>query len=112
MFSLTKAFSAISRVLRPVGDEAEDLQLARRQPELADLVFVHPERRGRRLDWNLNFADDDLGCLAGDRQSEPDAEPREQRGDQRAVDLDRVFDDQVLVLDKRRSAISTPLSAP
>ena len=45
MFSLTKSFAAISRLLRPAGDQLENLQLAPGDAQLSQL-FLHSATNG------------------------------------------------------------------
>src|ERR1700690_872281 len=95
-------------IAQPGGDEAENLQLARGDAELAPLGPVDYERAGWRRNFfdnrfrnrflNDRFLNDDRGFLSGERQSQPDTESGKHGGDQRTVDLDRMLDDQEAIL--------------
>ena len=77
------------------GDVGEDLVLARGDAELLEPRAVDDEGIGR--------ADDDdllLRLAAGHAEAEPDPQRGEDQGDEGAVDLERVFDDEEAVLEE------------
>ena len=84
------------------GDQVENFELAWRDPESLLLRRIGSEGfegRGFRRDEHFlhhdRFADD--FATARDTQPKPDAEGREHDGDERAVELDRVLDDDETV---------------
>src|SRR5271166_6878713 len=92
-------------ITQPGGNEPENLQLARSDAELAYARLIDNERtRGQRRYFPDDrfcddcLLDDDRRLLSGEGLSEPDAESGKQDGDQRAVNLHRMLDDQEAVL--------------
>ena len=92
---------AVAEALR---DQLEDFQLAPRDAEILQSLLVESERlRGCR---HGNFLDDEDLLLFRELQAEPDPEASEERGNEPAVDLDRVLDDEeakLNQLEQRRS---------
>src|SRR6185369_3315107 len=95
------SYLAVAETLR---DQLKDLKLAFGDAELSLLFFIDGERLGG--DRHGHFPDDldflqqhDL-FLAREFESEPHAESREQGSDERAVDLDRMLDDEKAKLDQ------------
>jgi hypothetical protein len=84
-------------IAQPGGDEPENLQLARGDAKLVQARFVDDERFSG-LCRDGDFLDDGGGLFSGEREPQPDAERCKQGGDQRAVDLHRMLDDQEAVL--------------
>lgn len=85
------------------GDQGEDFELACGDAEALLVGRIGSEgfeRGGFRGDKHFphhhRFADD--FATARDAEAEPDAESREENGDQRAVELDGVLDDDETVL--------------
>jgi hypothetical protein len=111
VFSLTNRRSAISPIAQAVRDEAENFQFAGGDGELAgprlvgDKRIVLPSLRRnfsndcfRDNPFDNRFPDDRLRPLSSQRQPQPDAERGKKCGDQRAVDFDRMLDNQEAIL--------------
>ena len=89
------------------GDEAENLELARRNAEFTGARLVDNERARRHRNFfdnrlrdrflNDRFFNNDLGFLSRERQPKPDAESSKEGGDKRAIDFHRMLDDQEAV---------------
>ena len=79
-------------VAETLGDEGEDFELARGDAEGVELGLVEGEGFG-----GDSFDDDRLAGF-GELDAEPDAEAGEEDGDECAVDLEGVLDDEELVL--------------
>src|SRR6185437_7094586 len=84
-------------VAHPCGDETQNLELPRRDPQLLAAPAVNDERRGG---WDVNLFDNDSLRTPGQLGAQPDAERGEKQGDEARVDLDRVVDDEKAVLDR------------
>src|SRR5438270_6580094 len=81
---------------QPSGDERQDLVLAGRNTKRVDARLIGDE-------WLRVAHDDDLPNDfrgSGELEAEPDAEPREERGDETAVQLEGMLDDEVAVFDE------------
>ena len=82
-------------------DEVQDLELTRRDAEGGDFGFINLKRRRYgNFDSNGDLAYDDLLPPRGYPESDPDAGRREYRGNERSVDLDRMFDDKPPVFNR------------
>src|SRR6185369_9442710 len=97
------SYLAVAETLR---DQLEDLELAFGDAELSLLFFIDGERVGGdrygHFPDDLDFLQQHDLFLAREFESEPDAEGREQRSDKRAVDLDRVLDNEEAKLDQSK----------
>jgi len=93
-------------IAEPVGDKGEDFELACRDAEALLLGRIGSEgfaregfrrnlRRNQHFPHHDGFADG--FATARDAEAEPYAEGREEDGDERAVELDRVLDDDETV---------------
>lgn len=84
-------------VAQPRGDETQNLELARRDAQLLSPRAVDDERRGG---CDRNFFHDYTLRAPGQLGAEPDAEAGEEEGDEAGVDLDRLLDDEKVILDR------------
>jgi hypothetical protein len=84
-------------VAETLSDEAEDFELTRRNAEGVKLGLVEGEG-GWRIGGDEDFAKDDFFAGFGELDAEPDAEGDEDDGDNSAIDLEGVLDDEELVL--------------
>jgi hypothetical protein len=79
-------------VAQALGDQLEDLELPRRDPQLADAPRVRRERlRGngaRRGRLRIG------GFSLSERTPQPDARPGRKESDETGINLDRVLDDE------------------
>src|SRR5689334_22102296 len=82
---------AVAETLR---DQLENFQLAPRDTEIFQALLVESEWLGHR-----DFSDDENFFLVRQLQSKPDPETGEECGDESAIDLDRVLDDEEAKLD-------------
>ena len=99
MFSLTKSFSAISRLLRPAAISPRISCSRGVIPSCLESRAIDDERTRRGLDRDVA----DHGDSSRTRvsfEAEPDAKRREDERHEPAVDLERVLDDQKAVLDE------------
>ncbi len=95
VFSLTKSFSAISRLLMPRGDENKDVELAGGDAEVLALAVVGGEGLAG---GDRDFLDDDFLAGLGEPEAEPDAERGKGYGNQAGIDFDGVFDHEKVVV--------------
>src|SRR2546423_4956541 len=87
----------------PRRDRLEDLELSWGDAELSHARRIGDERVGyadQYLDGHGHLAHDDRFARSRELEAEPDADDREQKRDDAAVDLDRVLDDEKPVLDE------------
>src|SRR6185369_5422057 len=84
---------AVTETLR---DQLEDFKLAPRDAEIFQALLVERERLNR---GHRNFFDDENFFLLRQLQSQPDPETSEECGDETAIDLYRVLDDEEAKLD-------------
>src|SRR4051812_47981766 len=89
-------------VAEPASDQSKDFELAGGDAEALLPGHVWGERSNRLGHWN-GCGDDDFfdndGLPPGrDAETQPDAEGGKEDCDQRAIQLDRVFDDDETVL--------------
>src|SRR5687767_7288187 len=98
VFADEEAFPDLT-VAEAGGHRLEDLELARRDAELFTPRFVTLKGSARR-DRDRYFAHHHHFLRARQLEPEPDAERREDRRHDPAVDLQRVLDDEKAVLDQ------------
>ena len=84
-------YLAVAETLR---DQLENFQLAPRDTEIFQALLVESEWLGHR-----DFSDDENFFLLRQLQSQPDPETGEECGDETAIDLYRVLDDEEAKLD-------------
>ena len=85
-------------IAHSAGDEGEDFEFARCDAKVLLLRCIGGKRfGGAGLRGNMHFFHYDGFATTGDAETEPDAEGREENGDQRAVKLYGMFDDDKAV---------------
>ena len=103
VFSETKSCVAISRLLRPRATRVRISSSRAVMPRVCWLGRIGSEglRAGGGFRGDKHFPHHDRFAdgfaTARDAEAEPDAEGREEDGDERAVELDRVLDDDEAV---------------
>ena len=92
-----KEFFGDLAIAQAVGNQLEDLQLARINAELGQSLLVQSKELRRR-----HFSDDDRFLVLSEFKSEPDTQHCEKQRDQSPVDFDGMLDDQEAILDQLR----------
>src|SRR5262245_43519316 len=97
-------------VAEALGNQLQDLELARGDAERIDAALVGDERTGRYLHLNGHRHLDLLGDddPSGERQTKPDAGGGKHGGDERRVNFERVLDDEKAVLDEAHGDYQEP----
>lgn len=88
-------------IAQPAGNELEDLEFARSNPEFVEARGVGNEGKGGSdVDGDLDLLHDNRDFGLRETEAEPDAEGGEDQCDDCPVDLERVFQDQVAILNR------------